>query len=82
MIDRERAGARTHARWTLHKDGRAISCVVSDLEPRGCELRISRSDRAPRSVHLYPARAKAIGDARRVVDSYTARGWTLISDEQ
>jgi len=38
--------------WTLHKGGRTVSFLLTDLESGGFQLSVTRSDAVTRSVQL------------------------------
>jgi hypothetical protein len=82
MNNVERRGCGPQRVWTLYKDGRATSCVLTDLEQRGCELALSRSDTETRLVFRYRSREKATAEAERLSSSYLARGWTIQRDRR
>ena len=63
--------------WTLHKGGRSVSLLLTDLESGGFELSVTRSDAVTRSVQLFRVREDAMAEAARQVTNYVAHGWAI-----
>ncbi len=63
--------------WTLHKGGRSVSLLLTDLESGGFELSVTRSDAVTRSVQLFRVREDAMAEAGRQVTNFVAHGWAI-----
>ncbi len=63
--------------WTLHKGGRSVSLLLTDLESGGFELSVTRSDAVTRSVQLFRVREDAMAEAGHQVTTYVAHGWAI-----
>jgi hypothetical protein len=79
--DRKRTTPGTQL-WTLQKGGRQVSLLVTDLDSGGFELKVTRSDAATRSVHLFRVREDALAEVGRRVTNYLAHGWAIDSEHR
>lgn len=74
---RERDESRTHLVWTLHRNGRQTSCVVTELASGGFEVALQRSDGGPSSIHRYAHCDDAVAEAQRLATNYIVHGWAF-----
>jgi len=68
--------------WTLHKGGRSVSLLLTDLESGGFELSVTRSDAVTRSVQLFRVREDAMVEAGRQVTNCVSHGWAIDGEDR
>jgi hypothetical protein len=63
--------------WSLQKEGRQISFLLTDLDSGAFELKLTWSDKPSRSVQIFSVREDAMAEARRQLRTYMTDGWAV-----
>jgi hypothetical protein len=68
--------------WSLQKQGRHISFLLTDLDAGDFELNLTWFDETSRSIHTFRTRAAAMAEAERQLRMWVANGWEPRSDRR
>lgn len=68
--------------WSLQKQGRHISFLLTDLDGGDFELKLTWSDETSRSIHTFRTRAAAMAEAERQLRMWVANGWEPRGDRR
>ena len=68
--------------WTLHKGGRSVSLLLTDLESGGFELSVTRSDAVTRSVQHFRVREDAMAEVGHQVTNDVSHGWAIDGEDR
>lgn len=78
----KRAVVVTRHLWSLQKEGRHISFLLTDLEGGDFELKLTWFDETCRSIHTFRTRAAAMAEAERQLRMWVANGWDPRGDRR